>query len=113
MAGRKLRGLDSARKSAIPDLPEQDHIQVSISGTGNAYDNAMMESFFGTLKTECVDRRYATRAEARLTIFEYLEVFYNNQRRHSALGYPSPVAFERLHLPTISVSTKRGKVHFL
>jgi hypothetical protein len=54
-----------------------------MSGRGNAYDNAMMKSFFATLKTECVDRRYATRAEARLIIFEYLEVFYNNLRRHS------------------------------
>jgi putative transposase len=94
-------------------LLERHHIRVSMSGTGNAYDNAMMESFFATLKTECVDRRYATRTEARLAIFEYLEVFYNNQRRHSSLGYLSPVAFERLHLPIISVSTKWGEVQIL
>jgi len=71
-----------------------------------------MESFFATLKTECVDRRYATRGETRLTIFEYLKVFYNNQRRHSALGYLSPVAFERLRHPAIPVSTKWGEDQF-
>lgn len=78
-------------------LLAKHHIQVSMSGRGNAYDNAMMESFFATLKTECVDHRFETRAEARLTIFEYIEVFYNRQRRHSALGFLSPHRFEALH----------------
>jgi putative transposase len=82
-------------------LLKEHHIQVSMSGKGSAYDNAMMESFFATLKTECVDHRFETRAEARLTIFEYIEVFYNRQRRHSALGYLSPHRFESLH-PDIS-----------
>lgn len=72
------------------------HITPSMSSTGNCYDNAMMESFFATLKTECADRRFVTRAEARRTIFEFIEVWYNRQRRHSALGYLSPVAFEAL-----------------
>ena len=69
--------------------------ECSMSRTGNCYDNAVMESFWGTLKTECVyGEKYATREQARRSIFEYLEVFYNRVRRHSALGYVSPEAFE-------------------
>ena len=77
-------------------LLAEHHIQVSMSGTGNCYDNAMMESFFATLKTECVIERYTTRQHARQDIFEYIEVWYNRQRRHSALGYLSPEQFEQL-----------------
>ena len=72
-------------------------ITVSMSDVGDCYDNAMKESFFATLKTECATDPFATRAEARTTIFEYIEVFYNRQRLHSALGYHSPEQFERLH----------------
>lgn len=62
---------------------------------GSCYDNAPMESFWATLKTELVHReRYATRGDARASIFEYIEVFYNRQRLHSSLGYQSPEAFE-------------------
>ena len=61
------------------------------------WDNAVAESFFATLKTECVyTRRFATKAEARETIFEFIEVFYNRRRRHSTLGYVSPVDFEMM-----------------
>ena len=68
----------------------------SMSRAGNCYDNAAMESFWGRLKTELVHRRkFASRAEARLAIFEYVEVFYNRVRLHSALGYKSPVDFEQ------------------
>ena len=68
----------------------------SMSRKGNCYDNAPMESFFGTLKTERVHhRRYQTRAEARQDIFHYMEVFYNRKRRHSALSYMSPDQFEK------------------
>lgn len=71
----------------------------SMSRKGDCYDNAVVESFFGTLKTELVyHRQYATRAEARADIFEYIEVFYNRIRCHSALGYKSPVRFEALSL---------------
>jgi transposase InsO family protein len=67
----------------------------SMSGTGNCYDNAMAESFFATLKKGHVFReRFTTREEARRKLFEYLEIFYNRVRRHSSLGYKSPVAFE-------------------
>ncbi|MCX8043137.1 MAG: IS3 family transposase, partial [Desulfobacterota bacterium] len=68
-----------------------------MSGSGNCYDNAIMETFFHTLKTELVYvERYETRNEARGSIFDYIEVFYNRERRHSALTYTSPVEFERL-----------------
>lgn len=73
-------------------------IQLSMSGVGNCYDNAVIESFFGTLKTECVTSPFPTRDLARTTIFEYIEVWYNRQRLHSTLGYHSPVDFEQLTL---------------
>ena len=67
----------------------------SMSRRGNCYDNAVVESFFGTLKTELVHHEhYPTRDVARQSLFEYIEVFYNRQRRHSALGYQSPHEFE-------------------
>lgn len=67
----------------------------SMSRKGNCYDNAAMESFWSTLKLELVyRRRFATRAQARLDIFDYIETFYNRQRTHSALNYLSPVDFE-------------------
>jgi len=73
-----------------------DHaIKASMSGQGNCYDNAITETFFHTLKTELVYfENYQTREEARLSIFEYIEVFYNRKRRHSAIGYKTPVDFE-------------------
>jgi putative transposase len=71
-------------------------IEVSMSRKGDCYDNALMESFFATLKGECVDRqRWPNHAQARQAIFEYMEVFYNRQRRHSSLDYLSPVAYEQ------------------
>ena len=71
------------------------HCQVSMSRVGNCFDNAAMESFFATLKTECTRQRFATRAQARTTIFEYIEGWYNPKRLHSALDYLSPTEFER------------------
>jgi putative transposase len=79
-------------------LLAQRGITVSMSRTGDCYDNAMMESFWGTLKAECASTPFATRAEARLAIFDYLEVWYNRQRLHSSLGYTSPAIFERQHV---------------
>lgn len=72
-------------------------IQVSMSRTGNCYDNSVMESFFATLKTECVLRRYSSRDEARRCLFDYIEVWYNRSRRHSSLDYLSPDDYERLY----------------
>jgi putative transposase len=67
-----------------------------MSSTGNCYDNAMAESLFATMKKgHLFFTRFRTREEGRCRIFEYLEVFYNRVRRHSALGYKSPVAFEQ------------------
>jgi putative transposase len=71
-----------------------------MSRKGNCWDNAVAESFFSTLKLELVYRTsFATRQEARAAIFEYIEVFYNRLRRHSTLGYLSPVDYERAALP--------------
>jgi putative transposase len=70
-------------------------MEASMSGKGNWWDNACVESFWGTLKTELVHHEhYRTRDQARQSIFEYIEVFYNRQRLHSAIGYQSPEAFE-------------------
>ena len=71
------------------------NIQLSMSRVGNCYDNAVAESFFGTLKAECVTGQFATHALARTSIFEYIEVWYNRQRLHSTLGYLSPAEFEQ------------------
>jgi transposase InsO family protein len=74
-------------------------IQLSMSDKGDPYDNAMMESFFSTLRAELTDlERFATRQAARTAVFEFIEVFYNRQRLHSSLGYRSPLAFEAAHL---------------
>lgn len=79
-------------------LLQQHGLRQSMSSTGSCYDNAMAESFFHTLKTELIYwERYETRAQAAHSIFEYIEIFYNRHRRHSELGYRSPVDFEQLH----------------
>jgi len=71
-------------------------MRMSMSRKGDCWDNAVMESFFGTLKKELVhNRRYRTRAEARQDIFEFIEVFYNRERLHSSLGYMSPADYEK------------------
>jgi putative transposase len=72
------------------------HLTQSMSRKGECLDNAPMESFFASLKKELVHRqRFRTRAQAKAAIFEYIEVFYNRQRRHSSIGYLTPVqAFE-------------------
>jgi transposase InsO family protein len=76
-------------------LLKQHGIEQSMSRKGNCWDNAVAESFFHTLKTECVNHEhYVTREAARKSIFEYIEVFYNRQRLHSNNGYLSPVDFE-------------------
>ncbi len=70
-------------------------MEVSMSRKGNCWDNAVMESFYGTLKSECTDRcDFLMHTEAKTAIFEYLEVFYNRQRLHSSLGYANPTMIE-------------------
>lgn len=77
-------------------LLRQNNMLASMSRKGECYDNAVAESFFGTLKTELVDDEdYRTREQAKQSLFEYIEVFYNRQRRHSYLGYVSPDEYER------------------
>ena len=79
-------------------LLEERGITCSMSRKGNCWDNACVESFFSSLKMELVYERdvvFATRSEAKSALFEYIEVFYNRRRRHSALGYVSPAEFER------------------
>jgi putative transposase len=77
-------------------LLEERGITCSMSRRGNCYDNAVVESFFSTLKLELVyTRSFQTREEAYQALFEYMEVFYNRRRRHSALGYLSPAEYEK------------------
>jgi transposase InsO family protein len=84
--------------NAYRDALAAHGIECSMSRKGDCWDNAVAESFFGTLKTELVHRtRWATRLAARTAVFEYIEVFYNRQRRHSYLGYLSPADYENLH----------------
>lgn len=79
------------------NLLDRYNLTQSMSGKGNCYDNAHAESFFSTLKTE-LGYRYESRSIARQSIFEYIEVFYNRIRRHSALNYMSPLEYERKHM---------------
>jgi len=81
---------------AYQELLKQHGIVSSMSRKGHCYDNAYMESFFATLKKELVhNEKYQTREEASLSIFEYVEVFYNRVRKHSALGNKSPMQYEK------------------
>jgi putative transposase len=82
----------------VRKILSDNKITQSMSSTGNCYDNAMAESFFATFKRSHIfGEPFQTKEEARRMIFEYLEVFYNRVRRHSSLGYKSPVAFEQHH----------------
>ena len=83
---------------AYRKLLSDNEITQSMSGKGNCYDNAVMESFFKTLKVELVYRtRFRTRDEAKRELFDYIEVYYNRKRRHSALGYMTPAEFEKMN----------------
>jgi len=82
------------------------HIQPSMSRKGNCYDNAPTESFFATLKAEILPHPFASHRLARSVIFDFIEVWYNRRRRHSALGFRSPHDFELFH--SSSLSTKTG-----
>jgi putative transposase len=83
---------------AFGERCEQMGVKPSTGSTGDAYDNAMAESFFATLESELLDRRvFKTKAEARMALFRYIESWYNLRRRHGAIDYLSPVEFERRH----------------
>ena len=78
-------------------LMTDNGVTCSMSRSGNVWDNAVMESFFSSLKTERVARKvYRTRDDARADVFDYVERFYNPTRRHSTIGYVSPMEFERI-----------------
>jgi putative transposase len=82
------------------ELLKRHAIRQSMSRKANCWDNAPMESFFHTLKTELVMHcEYQTRTQARASLFDYIEVFYNRQRRHSSIHYQAPLAFERQQSP--------------
>jgi putative transposase len=78
----------------------QADVRPSMGSVGDAYDNALCESFFATLECELLDRcRFTSHAEARMAVFEFIEAWYNPRRRHSAIGYLSPIDYERNQLP--------------
>ena len=90
---------------AYQKLLEGKEIEVSMNGVGTWYDNAPMESFFGSLKAERVHHvTYATRRQARQDLFSYIESFYNRRRLHSSIGYHSPVAFEQAYYQQLCTS---------
>jgi putative transposase len=83
------------RKSKVSGRCAEAGVRPSLGSVGEAYDNAMAESFFATLECELLDRRrFRSQAEARMAVFSYIEGWYNPSRRHSALGYLSPVSYE-------------------
>jgi putative transposase len=88
------RGVQYASDDYV-HLLQSHGMQISMSGRGDCWDNAVMESFWATLKTELVNHEhYATQEQARASIFQYIEVFYNRKRLHSSIGYVSPETFE-------------------
>ena len=88
---------------------KQMGVRPSMGSVGDAYDNAMAESFFASLECELLDRRsFHTKTEARLALFTYIEGWYNPRRRHSALGYCSPANFERNHHATSTQCHRRA-----
>ena len=77
-------------------------IAQSMGSKGDCFDNAVAESFFATVKKELINRRsWPSKAELRTEVFDYIETFYNRERRHSTLGQRSPADYERLHPPVI------------
>ena len=93
------RGTQYASR-AFGDRCRKVGTRLSMGSVGDAYDNAMCESFFATLECELLDRhQFASRAEARMAVYDFMEGFYNPHRRHSALGYESPAAFEQRQVP--------------
>jgi len=89
----------------VRQMLKENQITQSMSSKGNCYDNAPVESFFSTLKREMVyGENFKTREEAKQKLFEYIEVFYNRKRRHSSLGYLSPLDFENLNINLLNHS---------
>jgi len=100
------RSIESAQYASIEfgRRCREAGVRPSMGSVGDAYDNAMCESFFATLECELLDRcRFKTQADARTAVFEFIEGFYNPRRRHSAIGYLSPIDHERRHYAMIAV----------
>jgi putative transposase len=98
------RPLESAQyvSLAFGRAAREAGLAVSMGSRGDAYDNAVAETFFATLKKELVNRRtWPSRLELQSAVFEYVEAFYNRQRRHSTLGMRSPVQYEQLQLSAL------------
>jgi transposase InsO family protein len=88
---------------AFTQRAKESGLLPSMGTIGDAYDNAVIESFWARMQTELLDRqRWKTRIELANAIFEYLEIFHNRQRRHSALGWRTPVEFEKLHTTDVA-----------
>lgn len=84
---------------------QKEGIRPSMGSVGDCYDNAMCESFFATLECELIARStFSSLQQARLAVFDFIEGFYNPRRRHSAIGYLSPINFERRYQPEINLS---------
>jgi len=97
LVGHSDRGCQYASHEYRQKL-KSEGITASMSRRGNCYDNAYVESFFHSLKVELVHRQtFATRAQAKAAIFEYIEVWYNRRRKHSSLGYLTPLRYEQQH----------------
>jgi putative transposase len=93
--GGQYRGQHMSR------LLSRHGIRLSLGGRGDCYDNAAMESFFSTLKSELIHReKFQTEEEARRKIFEYIEIYYNRQRRHSTLNYQTPAEYANASIPS-------------
>jgi putative transposase len=83
---------------AFAQRAKESDLLPSIGSVGDCYDNAVIEAFWGRMQTELLNRtRWKTRLELANAIFEYLEILHNQQRRHSALGWMTPIEFERIH----------------
>ena len=94
------RPVESAQYSSLAfgNRCKDAGVRPSTGSVGDVHDNATCESFFATLECELLDRnRFRSHSEARMAVFNYIEGFYNPSRRHSALGYLSPIEYERLH----------------
>jgi putative transposase len=100
------RPLESAQYTsyAFGKRCQESGVMPSMGSVGDAYDNAMAESFFATLERELLGRRrFRSQAEAKMAVFEWIEGWYNPHRRHSGLGYRSPVNYERAHQRSVQI----------
>jgi putative transposase len=97
---------------AFTERCQEVGVRTSMGRVGDAYDNAMAESFFASLECELINRRsFRTKAEARQALFTYIEGWYNSRRRHSSIGRVSPLAFERSHTPSRRIAELKAAIN--